>query len=335
MSHTREVAFVSKYLLLSVLASLCLNNVAAQSLAALSDFPKQAFTIISPFPPGGGNDSLARLLAAELAPIVGQPVVVENRAGAGGNLGTAYAARAKPDGYTLLMSQTSIIAVNPVMYQNAGFVPEQDFEPLTQLTNASVVFAVREQSPYKTLTQYIADAKARPQVVNFATPGNGTLSHLTTERLAKQIEIKITHIPYRGAGPATTDLLGGQVDMLVTSPSSIESLVSSGKLRVLAATNSDLIGAFAGTPTLESQGIKGMQVADWYGLFVQKATPSDRIEYILKAVQLAMRTQTAIAKVNQGGSQVVASDRKDFSQKVAKEIAEWSDVVKAAGVKAE
>ncbi len=335
MSRTREVAIVSKYLLLSVLASLCLNNVAAQSLAALSDFPKQAFTIISPFPPGGGNDSLARLLAAELAPIVGQPVVVENRAGAGGNLGTAYAARAKPDGYTLLMSQTSIIAVNPVMYQNAGFVPEQDFEPLTQLTNASVVFAVREQSPYKTLTQYIADAKARPQVVNFATPGNGTLSHLTTERLAKQIEIKITHIPYRGAGPATTDLLGGQVDMLVTSPSSIESLVSSGKLRVLAATNSDLIGAFAGTPTLESQGIKGMQVADWYGLFVQKATPLDRIEYILKAVQLAMSTQTAIAKVNQGGSQVVASDRKDFSQKVAKEIAEWSDVVKAAGVKAE
>jgi tripartite-type tricarboxylate transporter receptor subunit TctC len=123
--------------------------------------------------------------------------------------------------------------------------------------------------------------------------------------------------------------------MLVTSPSSIESLVSSGKLRVLAATNSDLIGVFAGTPTLESMGIKGMQVADWYGLFVQKATPIDRIEYLLKAVQLAMNTKTAIAKVNQGGSQVVASDRKDFGQKVAKEIAEWSVVVKAAGVKAE
>ncbi len=335
MCSARKLAQVSKYFLMGVFATLCLKNAVAQSLAPLSDFPKQAFTIISPFPPGGGNDSLARLLASELAPIVGQPVVVENKAGAGGNLGTAYAARAKPDGYTLLMSQTSIIAVNPVMYQNAGFIPEQDFEPLTQLTNASVVFVVREQSPYKTLAQYIADAKARPQAVNFATPGNGTLSHLTTERLAKQTEIKITHIPYRGAGPATTDLLGGQVDMLVTSPSSIESLVSSGKLRVLAATNSDLIGVFAGTPTLESMGIKGMQVADWYGLFVQKATPSDRIEYLLKAVQLAMNTKTAIAKVNQGGSQVVASDRKDFSQKVAKEIAEWSVVVKAAGVKAE
>lgn len=329
------IGWLSKPWLFSVLASFSLSNVLAQQLTPLPDFPKQVFTIISPFPPGGGNDSLARLLASELAPIVGQPVVVENKAGAGGNLGTAYAARAKPDGYTLLMSQTSIIAVNPVMYQNAGFVPELDFEPISQLTNASVVFVVREQSQYKTLSQYIADAKARPQAVNFATPGNGTLSHLTTERLAKQADVKVTHIPYRGAGPATTDLLGGQVDMLVTSPSSIESLVSAGKLRVLAATNADLIGVFAGTPTLESLGITGMQVADWYGLFVQKATPPERVEYLLKAVQQAMNTKTSVAKVNQGGSQVVASDRKDFSQKVAKEIAEWAAVVKAAGVKAE
>jgi len=335
MRRTHYVGLLSKLWFIAVFMSLSLSTALAQPLTPLADFPKQAFTIISPFPPGGGNDSLARLLAAELAPIVGQPVVVENKAGAGGNLGTAYAARAKADGYTLLMSQTSIIAVNPVMYQNAGFVPALDFEPITQLTNASVVFVVREQSPYKTLNQYIADAKARPQAVNFATPGNGTLSHLTTERLAKQAQINLTHIPYRGAGPATTDLLGGQVDMLVTSPSSVESLVTSGKLRVLAATNSDLIGVFAGTPTLESQGITGMQVADWYGLFVQKATPTDRVEYLLKAVQQAMNTKTAVAKVNQGGSQVVASDRKDFSQKVANDIAEWSVVVKAAGVKAE
>jgi tripartite-type tricarboxylate transporter receptor subunit TctC len=335
MRRKYSVDSLSKHWLLGVLTSLSLSSAVAQPLTPLADFPKQAFTIISPFPPGGGNDSLARLLASELAPIVGQPVVVENKAGAGGNLGTAYAARAKPDGYTLLMSQTSIIAVNPVMYQNAGFVPEQDFAPISQLTNASVVFVVREQSLYKTLTQYIADAKARPQAVNFATPGNGTLSHLTTERLAKQASIQVTHVPYRGAGPATTDLLGGQVDMLVTSPSSVESLVSAGKLRVLAATNSDLIGVFAGTPTLESLGITGMQVADWYGLFVQKATPTDRVEYLLKAVQQAMNTKTAVAKVNQGGSQVVASDRKDFSQKVTQEIAEWSAVVKAADIKAE
>jgi len=335
MRRTPGIARLTKHWLIGMLMPLFFSTALAQQLTPLPDFPKQAFTIVSPFPPGGGNDSLARLLASELAPIVGQPVVVENKAGAGGNLGTAYAARAKPDGYTLLMSQTSIIAVNPVMYQNAGFAPELDFEPISQLTNASVVFVVRDQSPYQTLSQYIADAKARPQAVNFATPGNGTLSHLTTERLAKQADVKVTHIPYRGAGPATTDLLGGQVDLLVTSPSSIESLVSAGKLRVLAATNSDLIGVFAGTPTLESLGITGMQVADWYGLFVQKATPPERVEYLLKAVQQAMNTKTAVAKVNQGGSQVVASDRKDFNQKVTKEIAEWAAVVKAAGVKAE
>ena len=335
MSPTRFFLMDLKQVLIGAIWLFCVGSATSQTLAPLADFPKQALTIISPFPPGGGNDSLARLLAAELAPIVGQPVVVENKAGAGGNLGTAYAARSKADGYTLLMSQTSIIAVNPVMYENAGFVPQTDFEPLSQLTNSSVVFIVRAQSPYQTLTDYLAAAKARPAAINFATPGNGTLSHLTTVRLSRQVDVQLTHIPYRGAGPATTDLLGGQVDMLVTSPSSVESLVSSGKLRVLAATNSDLIGIFAGTPTLESLGIKGMQVADWYGLFVPKATPTDRIEYLLKAVQQAMNTKTAIAKVNQGGSQVVASDRKDFSGKVAQEIAAWSAVVKAAGVKAE
>jgi tripartite-type tricarboxylate transporter receptor subunit TctC len=149
------------------------------------------------------------------------------------------------------------------------------------------------------------------------------------------MQISLTHIPYRGAGPATTDLLGGQVDLLVTSPSSVESLVSAGRLRVIAATNADLLGVFAGTPTLESMGIQGMQVADWYGLFVQKATPIERVDYILKAVQRAMTTKTAVAKVNQGGSQVVASERAEFGQKVAKEIAEWAAVVKAAGIKAE
>ena len=335
MNLTKNLSQIVSTCLISTLTCFTMHAAVAQTLAPLADYPKQPITIVSPFPPGGGNDSLARLLAAELAPIVGQPVVVENKAGAGGNLGTAYAARAKPDGYTLLMSQTSIIAVNPVMYENAGFSPQTDFQPVSQLTNSSVVFIVRAQSPYKTLTDYLNDAKARPGLVNFATPGNGTLSHLTTLRLGKQVNAQLTHIPYRGAGPATTDLLGGQVDLLVTSPSSVESLVSSGKLRVLAATNSDLIGAFAGTPTLESLGISGMQVADWYGLFVPKAMPADRVEYLLKAVQMAMGTKTSIAKINQGGSQVVASDQKSFSQKVAQEIEVWTAVVKAAGVKAE
>jgi hypothetical protein len=146
----------------------------AQSLQPLADFPKQAITIVSPFPPGGGNDKISRLLAAELAGIVGQPVVVENRGGAGGNLGTSSVAKAKPDGYTILTSQTSIIGVNPALYPNAGFVPQKDFEPLSQLTSAPVVFVVRADSPYKSMKDYIADARKRPDVVNFATPGNGT-----------------------------------------------------------------------------------------------------------------------------------------------------------------
>ncbi len=307
----------------------------AQTLKSLSDFPVQPITIISPFPPGGGNDSLSRVLAAELQTIVGQPVVVENKAGAGGNLGTAQAARVKPDGYTVLMSQTSIIAVNPVMYANAGFDPQKDFQPLTQLSAAPVVFVVRAESPYQTLTDYLVAAKKKPGVVNYATPGNGTLSHLTTARLSKQAGVELTHIPYRGAGPAATDLLGGQVDMLVTSPSSVESLVSSGKLRVLAATNSNLIGVFKNVPTLKMLGIENMDVVDWYGIFAPRATPQDRVAYLTQAIRQAMQSPAVIAKVNQGGSEVIASETQAFEQKVDEEIKEWRGVVQASGVKAE
>lgn len=324
----------STALIFTLLTSLPFTSI-AQSIGVLPDYPKQPITIISPFPPGGGNDSLARLIAAELGPMIGQSVVVENKAGAGGNLGTAFAAKAKPDGYTLLMSQTSIIGVNPAMYANAGFNPEQDFQPLSQLTAAPVVFVVRAQSPYKNLSQYLEDARQRPGVVTFATPGNGTLSHLTTARLAGQLKLELTHIPYRGAGPATTDLLGGQVDMLVTSPSSVESLVSSGKLRVLAATNSNLIGVFKNTPTLESLDIKDMNVTDWYGLFVPVGTPEERVAYLVLAIQAIMKTPHVVTKVNQGGSEVVASSPIAFGKKINQEIKEWTQVVKTSGVKAE
>ncbi len=325
-SLTTTATLVSSMLLVSAQTS-------AQALQPLADFPKQAITIVSPFPPGGGNDKISRLLAAELAGIVGQPVVVENRGGAGGNLGTSSVAKAKPDGYTILTSQTSIIGVNPALYPNAGFVPQKDFEPLSQLTSAPVVFVVRADSPYKSMKDYIADARKRPDVVNFATPGNGTLSHLTTARLATQENIKLTHIPYKGAGPATTDLLGGQIAMLVTSPSSVEGLVSSGKLRVLAATNSNLLGVFKGTPTLESLGIKDMNVADWYGVFVPKGTPADRIAYLEQAVRIAMSSADMKRKVNLSGSEVVGNARTDFIKTVDKEIADWGAVVKASGVK--
>ena len=324
-----------KLIALTLLMTALSGPTKAQTLKALSDFPVQPITIVSPFPPGGGNDSLSRVLAAELQTIVGQPVVVENKAGAGGNLGTSQAARAKADGYTLLMSQTSIIAVNPVMYANAGFDPQKDFQPLTQLTAAPVVFVVRTESTYQTLADYLAAAKRKPGVINYATPGNGTLSHLTTARLSEQAGVELTHIPYRGAGPAATDLMGGQIDMLVTSPSSIEALVSSGKLKVLAATNSNLIGVFKNVPTLKMLGIKNMEVVDWYGVFAPRATPAARVTYLTQAIRQAMQSPAVIAKVNQGGSEVIASETPLFVEKVAEEIKEWTAVVKSSGVKAE
>ena len=305
----------------------------AQSLQAPAGFPERQIIFVSPFPPGGGNDTISRLVASELAQIVGQPVIVENRAGAGGNVGTASAAKANPDGYTVLTSQTSIIGVNPVLYKNAGFNPANDLEPLTQLTSAPVVFVVRADSPYKTMNDYLDAARAKPGTLTFGTPGNGTLSHLTTTRLANQEKVELSHIPYRGANPALTDLVGGQIDMVVTSPSSAAGLVSGGKLRAIAATNGDLLGVFAGVSTLEDQGIKNMVVTDWYGSFVPKGTPADRVAYLAAAIQKALQSAELQAKVNSGGSKVVGSDREDFAKTVQKEIDEWGQVVRGAGLK--
>ncbi len=305
----------------------------AQGLKALPDYPVQAITIISPFPPGGGNDKTSRILAAELATVTGQSVIVDNRAGAGGNLGTATAARSKPDGYTLVMSQTSVIGVNPALYPNAGFNPEQDLEPISQLTSAPVVFVVRSDSPYKSMNDVLSDARKHPGAVTFATPGNGTLSHLTTLRMSSQENVALMHVPYKGAGPAITDLMGGQVRMVVTSPSSVEGLVADKKLRVIAATNSNLLGVFKDVPTLESQGIQHLNVEDWYGLFAPKGIPADRLAYLEKAVRQAMSSPDVIRKINQSGSQVVANAKVDFNQTVRQEIQVWGDVVRASGAK--
>lgn len=328
LKATRNVLLIGAALSLSAVTAT-----AAQSLPSPDGFPQRQVTIVSPFPPGGGNDTISRLVASELAQIIGQPVIVENRAGAGGNVGTASAAKAQPDGHTVLTSQTSIIGVNPVLYQNAGFDPSSDLEPLTQLTSAPVIFVVRTDSPFQSINDLLASAREKPGSVTFGTPGNGTLSHLTTTRLANQEKVELTHIPYRGASPALTDLVGGQIDMVVTSPSSAAGLVSGGKLRALAATNPDLLGVFEGVPTLEQAGIKNMVVSDWYGSFVPKGTPPEIVEYLSAAIRQALNSPELQAKVNAGGSKVVGSPRGDFVLTVQKEIDDWGDVVRQSGLK--
>ncbi|MNQ87984.1 Tripartite tricarboxylate transporter family receptor [compost metagenome] len=317
----------------AAMAGLLLGAAAhAQAPAPLADFPKQAITVVSPFPPGGGNDGVARLIAQELGAITGQSVVVENRSGAGGNVGTAQVSRAKPDGYTLVMSQTSVMAVNPRLYKNVGFDPLKDFAPISQITSAPLVLVARTESPYKSLNDYLAAARKQPGTITYATPGNGTMSHLMGALVSQKAGVKLVHVPYRGAAPAITDLMGGTVDMLITSPASAEPMVAAGKLRILAMSHGDGVGIFKEAPTLQQAGMEGITADDWYGLFAPAGTPPERIAYLAQAVDQAMKSPVVIAKINSGGSRPVGSPPAAFQSRLQQDTAYWAEMVKTAGV---
>lgn len=321
-------------LMAALLFPLCAQaQTQAQAPAPLKDYPRQAITLISPFPPGGGNDGVARLLANELGRITGQSVVVENRSGAGGNMGTAAVARAKPDGYTLVLSQNSVMAVNPAIYKNTGFDALKDFTPVSQITSAPLALVVRKESPYLTLADYLNDARARPGAVTYATPGNGTLSHLVGVVLSKENGVPMTHVPYKGAGPAINDLLGQQVDVLITSTSSVAGMIQAGQVRALAVTSPRRIGVFGKVPTLEELGLRNARFEDWYGFFAPAGTPPERVAYLHDAIVRTLQLPEVTKLVVDGGSEVVANTPEAFAAQLRQDMERWSRVVKLSGAK--
>lgn len=314
-------------------ASLVWQPAAADPLPAVNGFPSQPIRFISPFPPGGGNDGTTRLVTTRLPEVTGQAAVVDNRGGAGGNIGAKAVAEAKPDGYTLLSGQVSLMAVNPSLYASAGFDPLKNFVPITQINAAPLALVVSAESPYKTFADLTARIKSHPGTVTYATPGNGTLSHLVGVVLAKDNGIQMTHVPYKGAGPAITDLLGRQVDVLVTSTSSVAGLLQNGKMRALAVTSPRRIGVFAQVPTLEELGYPNTRFEDWYGFFAPAGTPPERIAYLHGAIVQTLRKPEVAKLITEGGSEVVASTPEAFATQLRQDIERWSRVVNLSGAK--
>src|SRR5471032_998294 len=226
----------------------------AQVLPKAGAFPDKPIRFISPFPPGGGNDAATRIVTQRLAELTGQSIIVENKGGAGGNLGAEMAAKSPADGYTVFTGQVSIMAVNPTLYARPGFDPLRDFIPLTQINAAPLVIVVAAQSPHKTFGDLAAAAKAGPGGPTYATPGNGTLSHLLGAVLKKEAGIDMSHIPYKGVGTAITDLLGGQVEVLITSTASVAGHIQSGRMRAIAVTSPRRLGVFSNVPMLAELG---------------------------------------------------------------------------------
>lgn len=315
------------------MALLALHGAWAQPMPQVGGFPSQTIKFVSPFPAGGGNDATTRFVTSRLSDITGQTAVVDNRGGAGGNIGAKVVADTKADGYTVLTGQVSLMAVNPALYASPGFDPVKNFIPITQINAAPLVLVVAGTSPFQTMADLSTKIKGQPGRVTYATPGNGTLSHLVGVVLEKDSGLSMTHVPYKGAAPAITDLLGGQVDVLITSTASVSTFLQNGKMRALAVTSPRRIGVFKKVPTLEELGYSNAIFEDWYGFFAPAGTPPERVAYLHDSIVRALRTPEVTRLITEGGSEVVGNSSAAFSAQLKEDIARWSRVVKLSGAR--
>ena len=322
---------LSQYLVAAVSITISSATLAQQPVAPVNGFPSQPLRIVSPFPAGGGNDAVTRVVATRLSQVLGQSAVTDNKGGAGGNIGTRYVAEAKPDGYTVLTSQVSIMAVNPTLYRAPGFDPVKQFVPVTQINAAPLAIVVSANAPWKTFEELATQAKAQPSKITFATPGNGTLSHLVGVVLDKDSHVTLQHVPYKGAGPAINDLLGGQVDVLITSTSSVAGFIQTGRMRALAVTSPRRLGVFTKVPTLEDLGYRNARFEDWYGFFVPAGTSPERVALLNRAMVQVLQMPEVVKTINEGGSDVVANSSEAFAAQMKEDIARWSQIVKLSG----
>ncbi len=321
--------FLLNALLTSVTASFALLTSPASAQAQA--FPAKTVRIVVPQTPGGASDTLARIMAIKLATRWGQSVVVENKAGAGGNIGMEEVARAPADGYTLLMSYVGTHAINGALYAKLPFDPEKDFAPVATLAVLPYVVLVNTSSPVKTLGELVE--LSRRQGVNFGSAGNGSVNHLLGEMFNATANVKFQHIPYRGAAPAMTDLLGGQIQTVFTSLPSAAGFIRDGRLRPLAVTSAKRSVGFPDIPTVAESGYPGFDVAPWFGFFATGGTPAAVIRQMNADINDVLKSPDVIEKFSAAGAEVYATTPAQFGAILKDDIAKWSKVVKASGAK--
>ncbi len=318
--------------LLRYLAStllVCLPLVAA---AQAGGFPDKAIRIVVPFPPGGATDAAARLVAVKMSEHWGQPVVVDNRAGAGGNVGSDLVAKAPADGYTLVMGVTGSHAINTSLYSRMPYDPVADFVAISQVAVVPNVLVVHPSVPAKNLAELVALAKKEPGKLNYASLGNGTAAHLGMEMLKAEAGVDITHVPYKGSAPAVSDLLAGQVQMMVDGLPSALPHVKAGKLLAIALTSLRRSPSLPDLPTI-AESYPGFYADAWSGLFAPKGTPQPVVDKLSAEVQRILRLPEVREKLAALGAEPVGSTQAEFAAHVKKEIDKWAKVVKTSGAK--
>lgn len=295
--------------------------------AAWAAFPDKPLHIVVPFAPGGGTDAITRSLGVGMSQALGQPVIVDNKPGAGTLIGSEFVAKSAPDGYTLVMA-TFAHAVNPGLQPKMPYDTDKAFAPVALIGVSPNVLVVRAESPYKTVAELVAAAKATPGKLTFASQGNGTSAHLAGELFKNLAKVELTHIPYRGAGPAMTDLLGGQVDMMFATASAVRPFVDSGKMRALGVTTARRSPAYASVPTLAEAGVPGYAAESWYGLYVAAKTPKDVIDRLNAAVKKAVKAPAFAKQTDAEGLAVDVGAPEQLDTYVRAEEVRWRKVVK-------
>ncbi|WP_284399021.1 tripartite tricarboxylate transporter substrate binding protein [Acidovorax sp. SUPP2825] len=299
---------------------------------AQAGYPQRAITLVVPQQAGGANDAIARVVAQKLSEQLGQPVVVDNRPGAGGNVGTAAAAKARPDGYTLLLTADSAQVINPWLYQHTGFDPVKDFEPVAPLATAGYVLVVNPAFPASNVAELVALAKAHPGQYAIASAGNGTLNHLIGEMLQKTAGITLQHVPYKGSAAAATDVVGGQVPLSVQSlPSSI-AFIKAGKLKVLGVVNKRRVAALPDVPTI-GETLAGFGQTPWYGLFAPAGTPPAVVARLQAEVAKALEQKDVAERLAAVGCEPYKGNSAQLAALVRDDLARWGRAVKDTGAK--
>jgi tripartite-type tricarboxylate transporter receptor subunit TctC len=308
----------------------------AFSMPAHADYPDRPIRIVVPFAPGGGTDLIARTMSITMQQDLGQPVVIDNRSGAATIIGTDYVAKSAPDGYTLVMA-TVAHAVNPSLQAKLPYDTDKAFAPVMLVGRSPNVLVVRTDSPYKSVADILAAARKNPGKLSFASQGSGTSAHLAGELFKSLGKVSMTHIPYRGAGPALTDVMAGQVDMMFATASAVGSFVEGGKLRALAVTTAERSpsASLSQVPTVAESGLPGYVADSWYGLFVPAGTPPAVIERLNAAAKKAVSTDAFRKRVESEGLVISAGSPDDFGKYVRGEELRWQKVIKAAGITAD
>jgi tripartite-type tricarboxylate transporter receptor subunit TctC len=316
------------------IAALAATVACLTPTAGHAAYPERPITFIVPFAAGGPTDIIARILASALSQTLGQNVIVDNRGGAAGNIGMGIAARATPDGYTLMLTSTAL-AVNPALFKNLPYDPFRDFIPITELVNAPNVLFVRSDSDIKTLHELIAQAKASPDKFNYASPGAGTKSHLTGELLKLRAGINMVHVPFRGGGPATQAVVAGTTQVGAVALAPVEPLVKGGQLRALAMTGAERWFSLPDVPTMIELGFPGFVSDTFNALFAPAGTPPDIIAFMAKESRAAMQRPEVRDAARKSGYEIVAGTPEQLAKRLATEIPLVQDLVARTGIKPE